>query len=193
MAPWQTPGTDQLTAKYLIRPFALTQLAWLPRSNRVSCTCTGGWGAIHCLWGDSMGRGQRGAASLCLSCIPTPPQPRVHPRALPASTRVCCAHRRARQQPPPRGCERPSWRGGGSPGSPPGALQPARRPLAREIHLRLGPWRQAPEWCVCPIYGAGGGRGGRAAPQLAGLSRRRGRQRSPRGGHGGDHRPSQRE
>lgn len=39
MAPWQTPDRDQLTAKYLIRPFALTQPAWLPWSNRVSCTC----------------------------------------------------------------------------------------------------------------------------------------------------------
>lgn len=38
MAPWQTPDRDQLTAKYLIRSFALTQLAWPPWSNGVSCT-----------------------------------------------------------------------------------------------------------------------------------------------------------
>lgn len=38
-APWQTAGRHQLTAKYLISPFAVTQLAWLPRSDEVSSTC----------------------------------------------------------------------------------------------------------------------------------------------------------
>lgn len=55
MAPWQTPDRDQLTAKYLIRPFALTQLAWLPWSNGVSCThakgCWGLRGAGSAVWG----------------------------------------------------------------------------------------------------------------------------------------------
>lgn len=51
MVPWQTPDRDQLTAKYLIRSFPLTQLAWPPWSNGVSCTHAKSQGRLGCVWG----------------------------------------------------------------------------------------------------------------------------------------------
>ena len=50
-APWQTAGRHQLTAKYLINPFAVTQLAWLPRSDEVNCTCAVGCSGLGLPWG----------------------------------------------------------------------------------------------------------------------------------------------
>lgn len=50
MAPWQIPDRDQLTAKYLIKAFALTQLAWPPWSNGVSCTHAKGQGLLGFVW-----------------------------------------------------------------------------------------------------------------------------------------------
>lgn len=194
MAPWQTPDRDQLTAKYLIRPFALTQLAPLPRSNEVSCTCAGAGGCLLLPGGTGV--------SACPHTHPrstlTAP---VHPQTLPPCTRVCCTrcctdppaaqrppHRSARQQPPPA------------------APQPLRCFTTRRGSLSpmkyiCGSARGDKLLnCVCSrfmVWGAGSGEvGGRAAsqrPQPARPSHLRGRQQSPRRGHSRDHMQTQRE
>lgn len=152
MPPWQTPDRDQLTAKYLIRPFALMQPAWPPRSNRVSCAHAMGRRLPIACWGAAWGlEGQRGAASRHLSCTPT-----HHPPSHPACTRrlsplahACAAPAAAHRRPSRRtaAAERlrtPEPARGAARAAPQMLYNPPRQPLAHEIHLWLSPRRQAP-------------------------------------------------
>lgn len=208
MPPWQTPDRDQLTAKYLIRPFALMQSAWPPRSNRVSCAHAMGRRLPSACWGAAWGLG--GAA---WGCQPAPLLHTHPPSALtaphaPASspllhTRVLHllphtdAHHGAWQQ--RRGCERPSQRGGQR-GQPLRCFTTRRGSLSPMKYICGSARGDKLLNCVCGRFmvrrEAGGRQGGRAAaalPQPAGPSRLRGRQRSPRWGPGGDHMRTQRE
>lgn len=102
MASWQAAGGHQLAAKYLMRPFAVTQLAWPPWSNEVSCTCATAPGLLHGCCGAG---GCCGAALLPPSLLHSPPAPHApagsrapHARAPHAGAQ----HRAQRRQ--PRGC-----------------------------------------------------------------------------------------
>lgn len=205
MAPWKTPDRDQLTAKYLISPFALMQPAWPPRSNGVSCTRTTGRGLPFACQGGGVG--------LPASTSPAHP-PTAHPHS---PTRTCglsplahaCAapaaahRRRLRRTAPasPREAVNALRRHTGQRGQPLGCFTTCRGSLSPMKYICGSARGDKLLNCVCGRFMVrrdGGGQAGDAAlpaaiPQLAGPSRLRGRQGSPRRGHGGDHMQSQRE
>lgn len=103
MAPWQTPDRDQLTAKYLIKAFALAQLAWPSWSNGVSCTHTKGQGLLGFVWGS------QAVPGLHPSIHPLPISTAQHtPRCVqhlrPAQLHPQGSARAVGQRPQPLGC-----------------------------------------------------------------------------------------